>query len=82
MSDKTLRLHEFIDAELPAATLVAMPATIRFRTATALSQDGQIAFDVTGSEAREAEIVKRLLSGGRVAIVVLAGAHDLTVPLK
>ena len=34
-------------------------------------------FDRKANEAREAEMVRRLLAGGLVSIVVLGGAHDL-----
>ena len=49
-----------------------------YEKANPLSEDGHIELDPETIEAREDEMVKKMLDGGPFAFVVLGGGHDLS----
>jgi hypothetical protein len=62
--------------------VIPLESTEMLEAANPITQDGQIRSDSVAGTAREAEMVRRILAGGPVAIVVLGGAHDLSDALK
>ncbi|MHC4403898.1 MAG: hypothetical protein ACYTG0_29930 [Planctomycetota bacterium] len=61
-----------IKAVLPAEEAKA------YEAADPVAKDGTVVLDSVKIEARQDAQVKRLLGGGRFALIILGGAHDLS----
>lgn len=60
----------------------AIDTVMPLEAADPVTVDGKIRSDSATMKAREAEMARRIVAGGPVAIVVLGGEHDLTDALK
>ena len=53
-----------------------------YQAANPVAEDGTVVLDPDKFEARQDAQAKRLLDGGRFALIILGGAHDLSDNLR